>query len=368
MRKAVFLLCVAIILLCSGCKEKIRPGSVEPKRKEVSGVTVATVVSSSVDALYETSGTVKAKNVGIISSRLMGTVKKIVVKEGDRVKAGDILIYIDDSDVAQKKAAAEAGYKEAQKALEVSRNNRSLAEVTWQRYAKLFEEKVISRQESDQIETQKKVADIEYERAQQAVERARAVQEEARVYYGFAKIRAPYAGLVTAKKIDEGSMAAPGVPLLVVEDTSRFKIEVPVDEKLYKNLSVGMEVDVLLESVKDTRRGNISKIAPAVDPSTRTFSVEILMSGAALKTGIFGKAFIPGDKKETILVPGKAVVEKGQLTGVYSVDSKEVISYRLVKTGKPYGGQIEVLSGLKNGDRIIVEGVEKAVDGGILKK
>jgi RND family efflux transporter MFP subunit len=163
-------------------------------------------------------------------------------------------------------------------------------------------------------------------------------------------------------------MAIPGIPLLVVEDTSRFKIEVPVDEKLYKHLSVGMEVDVLLESVNDRRRGNISKIAPAVDPSTRTFSVEILMSGAALKTGIFGKAFIPGGKKETILVPRKAVVEKGQLTGVYCVDSKEVISYRLVKTGKSYGEQIEVLSGLQNGDRIIVEGVEKAVDGGIAKK
>jgi len=368
MRKVLSLLCIAIILLCSACKEKIRPGSVEPKRKEVSGVTVATVASSPVGAFYETSGTVKAKNVGIISSRLMGTVRKIVVKEGDRVKAGDILIFIDDSDVAQKRAAAEAGYKEAQKALEVSRNNRSLAEVTWQRYSKLFEEKVISRQESDQIETQKKVADIEYERAQQAVERARATQEEARVYHGFAKIKAPYAGLVTAKKIDEGSMATPGTPLLVVEDTSQFKIEVPVDEKLYKNLSVGMAVDVLLESLNDTRQGNISKIAPAVDPSTRTFSVEILMSGAALKTGIFGKVFIPGGKKETILVPRKAVVEKGQLTGVYCVDSKEVISYRLVKTGKPYGEQIEVLSGLKNGDRIIVEGVEKAVDGGILKK
>jgi RND family efflux transporter MFP subunit len=366
--KLLFLLCVTITVFCGACKEKIHPGSVEPKRKEVSGVTVTTAAASSVDALYEASGTVKAKNVGVISSRLMGTVRKVVVKEGDRVKAGDVLVYIDDSDVAQKRAAAEAGYKEAQKALEVARNNRSLADVTWQRYSKLFEEKVISRQEFDQIETGKKVADNEYERAQQTVERARATQEEARVYHGFTRIKAPYPGVVTAKKIDEGSMANPGIVLLVVEDTSQFKIEVPVDEKLYGNLSVGMEVNVFLDSLNETRRGSVSRIAPAVDPATRTFNMEVLISGAGLKSGLFAKVFVPGGKKEAILVPGKAIVHKGQLTGVYSVDDKNVIAYRLVRTGRPYGERVEVLSGLKRDDRIIVDGIEKAVDGGMVKK
>jgi len=88
----------------------------------------------------------------------------------------------------------------------------------------------------------------------------------------------------------------------------------------------------------------------------------------ALKSGLFAKVFVPGGKKETVLVPVKAVVQKGQLTGVYSVDSKDVIAYRLVRTGKPHGERIEVLSGLKNGDRIIVEGVEKAIDGAMVRK
>jgi RND family efflux transporter MFP subunit len=367
-KEVLCLLCMAVAILCGACKGKISPGSVEPKRQEVSGVTITTVAFSPVDAFYEASGTVKARNIGVISSRLMGTVKKVVVKEGDTVKAGDTLVFIDDRDVAQKKAAAEAGYKEAEKALEVSRNNRALADVTFQRYSKLFEEKVISRQEFDQMETGKKVADIEYERAQQAVERARAMQEEARVWHGFARIRAPYPGVVTAKKIDEGSMATPGTTLMVVEDTSQFKVEVAVDEKLFRNLSIGTEVDVLLESPRETRRGTVSRMAPAVDPTTRTFNLEVTISGTALKSGLFAKVLIPGGKKEAILVPGKAVVRKGQLTGVYSVDGKGVIAYSLVRTGKPYGEQVEVLSGLRSGDRIIVEGVEKAVDGGMVKK
>jgi RND family efflux transporter MFP subunit len=368
MRKIFFLLLIATILFCSSCKDKIKPGSVEPERKEVSGVIFKAIAPSITDLFYETSGTIKAKNVSVISSRLMGAVTRIVVKEGDKVNAGDTLIFIDDSDTKQKMAAAGAGYVEAQKALEASMNNKSLAEITYQRYSKLQEERVISQQEFDQIETQKKIARIEYERMQQAVERARAMDEEARAYYNFTKIKAPYNGVVTSKKIDVGSMAVPGAPLLVVEDASQFKIEVPVDERLYKKLSIGMDVSVLITSTNDIRQGNIATIAPAVDPSSRTFNVEILVKGAPLRTGLYAKVLISEGKKETMLIPKKAVVEKGQLTGVYSVNEKGVISYELIKTGKVYGERIEVLSGLKNGDRIIMEGMEKAIDGGIIKK
>ncbi|HOC45501.1 MAG: efflux RND transporter periplasmic adaptor subunit [Syntrophorhabdaceae bacterium] len=362
------LLCIAAILASVSCKGKIKPGNVEPARKEISRVTLQTVTPAVTTAAYETSGTVKAKNIGIISSRLMATVKKICAREGDRVRAGDILVYLDDSDVMQKRLAAEAGYKEAEKALDVARDQRSLADVTWQRYSKLFEEKVVSRHEFDQIETQKKVADTEYGRAQQTLERARAMQEEARAYHGFTKIRSPYAGIVTAKKIDEGSMAVPGIPIMTVEDISRFTIEVNADERSYKNLSIGMSVPVYVDSLGETRTGKISRIAPAVDPSTRTFNMEVLIGGNGLRSGLSAKVFLPGGQKETILVTRKAIVEKGQLTGIYTADTKGVISYRLVKTGKPVGDQVEVLSGIKSGDRIVVDGIDNVIDGGKLKQ
>ncbi|MBP1748552.1 MAG: efflux transporter, family, subunit [Deltaproteobacteria bacterium] len=368
MKRTIIFLCIIILFVCASCKGKIKPGNVEPERKAISGVTLKTIASTSVDSVYETSGTVRAKNVGIISSRLMGTVKNVSVEEGDKVKAGDVLMYLDDSDVIQKRLAAEAGYKEAQKALDVSKDRRALADVTWQRYSKLFEEKVISRHEFDQIETQKKVADTEYGLAQQTLERARAVQEEARAYHGFTKIRSPYAGIVTAKKIDEGSMAVPGTPIMTVEDVSHFKIEVYVDERLYKTVSTGMTIPVFVDSLNETRTGKISRIAPAVDPSTRTFNMEVLIDGSGLKTGLSAKVFIPGGKRETILVPKKAIVEKGQLAGIYTADAKGIISYRLVKTGRQVEDQIEVLSGIKNGDRIIIDGIDKAIDGGILKQ
>lgn len=212
------------------------------------------------------------------------------------------------------------------------------------------------------------MADTEYGRAQQTLERARAMQEEARAYHGFTKIRSPYAGIVTAKKIDEGSMAVPGIPIMTVEDISRFTIEVNADERSYKNLSIGMSVPVYVDSLGETRTGKISRIAPAVDPSTRTFNMEVLIGGNGLRSGLSAKVFLPGGQKETILVTRKAIVEKGQLTGIYTADTKGVISYRLVKTGKPVGDQVEVLSGIKSGDRIVVDGIDNVIDGGKLKQ
>ncbi len=368
MRKTFFFFLIAVLFLCTSCKDKIKPGNVEPGRKEVTGIKIMDVKPVLTDVFYETSGTIKAKNVSIISSRLMGTVTKIMVREGDRVKAGDILIFIDDSDSAQKKIAAEAGYIESQKALEASMNHKNLAEITFERYAKLYEEKVISQQEFDQIKTQKNIAAIEYERTQQAVRRAEAVKGEALAYYGFTKIKAPYTGIVTSKKIDVGTMAVPGTPLMVVEDSSQFKVEVSVDERLYKSLVKGAGVLIIIPSTKEKIEGKIARIAPAIDLSTRTFNVEILVKDVQLRTGLYAKVLIPEGKREAVLLPKKAVVEKGQLTGVYLVNEKGVISYNLVKTGKIYGEEVEILSGLNKNGKIIVEGLEKAVDGGIVKK
>jgi multidrug efflux pump subunit AcrA (membrane-fusion protein) len=128
-----------------------------------------------------------------------------------------------------------------------------------------------------------------------------------------------------------------------------------------------MPVDVIIDSIGQETKGRISEIIPAVDPMSRTFLIKVDLKMPSLKTGIYGKVLIPEGKKEAILAPQKAIVEKGQLVGVYVVDKQGVITYRLIKTGKKYGEQIEVLSGLSGGEKIIIDGMEKAIDGGIIK-
>lgn len=348
-----FLLLTSYFLFVSGCKDKVKPGTAEVKRQAVSGVTLSEVHPTQVDEYYETSGTVRAKTISVIASRVMGTVTSVKVKEGDRVHAEQVLMTIDDRDVAQRVKAAE-------KAVEAAKQNKSLSDITYQRYKKLHDEKAISQQEIDQIETQKKVADMEYERA-------KAFLAEAQVHHVFTRITAPTSGIVTEKKIELGSMAVPGVPVLTVEDNSYFRIEANVDERLSGRLKIGMPVDVVIDSIGQEIKGRISEIVPAIDPMSRTFLIKIDLKMPSLKTGLYGKVLIPEGKKEAILVSKKSIVEKGQLVGVYVVDNKGVITYRLIKAGKNYGDQVEVLSGLNGGEKIIVDGMEKAVDGGIIK-
>jgi RND family efflux transporter MFP subunit len=272
------------------------------------------------------------------------------VRAGERVKAGQLLATIDDRDAAQKVRAAE-------QANEAARQGRSMADLTYQRYKKLHDEKALARQEIDQIETQKKVADANYEQAKAGL-------EEARLWQGFTRITAPAAGVVTDKRIDPGSMAVPGVPLFTVESEGGFHLEAAVDEAQSGKLQVGTNAAVTIDAIGLNATGKIVEIVPAVDPATRTFIVKIALADRGLKSGLFARVRLPRGDREALLVPKGAIVEKGQLTGLYAVDPRGLVTYRLVRTGKSYEGGIEVLSGLNAGERIITAGLEKAIDGG----
>jgi RND family efflux transporter MFP subunit len=352
-------------LLIAGCKDG---GDVDIQRPTVTGVTIVEVNPTEVDVYYKTSGTVMAKTISDIASRVMGTVTSIEIKEGDRVAEGELLLTIDNRDMVHKVRAAEQGYKELSKALEAAKQNKHLLNLTYERYKSLYDEKALSEQEMDEIETKKKVADIEFERAQSALERGKAAFQELQINLDFTRVKSPVSGIITEKKVEVGNTAVPGVPLLRVEDNSSFRLEVMVDEKLIQKLQVGMPVNVYINALNRDVKGQISEIVPAIDPGTRTFLVKIdINNEEPLRTGLYAKALIPNGKRGAILVPDDAIVEKGQLDGVYTVDDEGIVNYRLIRVGASFSGGVEVLSGLKQGDRIIVDGVQKVTDGGILK-
>jgi RND family efflux transporter MFP subunit len=363
----VFFLLLVTGFFLIGCGEKAAPGSAQVKRQSISGVSVATLTPASIEEYYEAVGTVRADHTSTIASRMMGTVTSLLVKEGDTVENGQLLLTLDDRDVVQKVKAAEAGVQEATKALESVKQNRELTGITYERYRKMFEEKAISRQEMDQFETQKKVAGLEHERVQEMVNRAAAGLSEAKIFLGFTQVKSPVKGRVTEKKIEVGSMAAPGMPLLTLEDIAAYHAEVTIDESLSGKLRTGMSVLVSIEAIDRQIPGKIKEILPVVDSLSRSFIVKVSLSGAGLRSGLYARVKIPSGKKEVLLAPQSAIVEKGQLTGVYAVDGQGIVTYRLIRTGKAYDGNREILSGLKPNDRIIVQGVEKAKDSGIIE-
>ena len=322
------------------------------KRPVISGVKIESVTVSNTDDIYEVTGTVRSTLTSIVASRVMGTVTAVLVREGDMVQKGQVLLTIDDRDAAQRLRAATMS-------VEAARQGQVLAQRTWQRYKKLHEKDVISRQEMDTIEMQKKVADAEYHRV-------KAVADEARTTMSFTRVVAPESGRITEKRIEAGSMAMPGTPLLVLEGGDSSYIEVSIDAGIGTSVKTGMAVEAIVEPENTPLRGFVWEVFPAVDPSSRTFTAKIGFKDARPRSGLFARVRIPIGKRDALLVPQEAVVRKGQLTGIYAVDDQGLVTYRLVRAGKAFAAGTEILSGLQAGDRIVTSGIEKVIDGGII--
>ena len=368
LRQQSIILVLTILILAgvaAGCGGKAKPGTAEVKRPPVAGVTLAVVQTEKAKQFYETSGTIKAASVSTISSKSMGTVTAVLAKEGDQVNVGQVLALLEDRDLAARAAAAQAGYQEAIQAVEVASEKARLAAITFDRYQQLYLDKAISRQEMDQQATGKRVAQLELDRARAGAVRAEA---ESEVYRSMTEITAPTAGIVTAKNIDLGSTAVPGIALFTVEDVSAFTFEAYVDESLASTLRPGIAAEIAIDALGKVLPGTITETAPAVDPASRKFHVKLTVAAEGLKSGLYGKLRVPTGDKEALFVPTAAVVTKGQLTGVYVVDDARIITYRLVRIGTVHNGAVEILSGLTAGEKVIVGGVEHAVDGGILSE
>lgn len=340
---------ILFTFITTSCKDK-KEDSVE--RPVISGVKIEPVAVSTVDDIYEVTGTVRSTLTSLVASRVMGTVTSIPVREGDFVQKAQLLLTIDDRDASQRLQAANMS-------VEAAKQSQTLAEKTWQRYKKLYDEEVVSQQEMDRMDTQKKLADAEYNRV-------KAMADEAATYLSFTKVTAPVAGRITEKRIEAGSMATPGMPLLVIEGGGSSYIEVAIDAGVGPAVKTGMPVEAEVDTMPGPLAGIIKEVFPSVDPASRTFTAKIGFKNANPRSGLFARVRIPIGKKEAILVPERAVVRKGQLTGVYAIDDQGLVTYRLVRIGKVLAAGTEILSGLKANDRIITEGIEKVIDGGVI--
>jgi len=204
------------------------------------------------------------------------------------------------------------------------------------------------------------------------MEQVKADITSAQVYTGYSRIHSPINGIVTSKQAEVGLLAAPGVPLLTVEDNSSYRLEVSVGDSMLPKIRLDTPVLVSIDALGPQEfSSRVAEIVPASDPGSRSSTVKIdLFDGKGrsigqpvLRSGLYGKARFPIGQKQVLKVPQKAVLQSGQLVGVFIVDSSNILRLRLIKTGKQYGGQLEVLSGLNDGDRIVVEGTEKVKEG-----
>jgi RND family efflux transporter MFP subunit len=361
--RLIFPMALSAVALLAGCSDT-KPAAPAPAEK-VHGIVVMQVQKTSVPEVVEATGTVRAALSAQLSSQVMGAITRVNVHEGDRVRRGEVLVAIDEAQQQAAFAGANAGLHVSQESIAAADADYALAESTMKRYQMLFDKKSVSPQEYDEMKTRLEAAKARRDAAHAGREQAEAKVSQAGTAMSFMKVRAPFDGIVIAKLAEPGAMAAPGVPLLTVEDPSRFRLEATVDESKIGAVRLGEAVPVVVDALgEQTITGKVTQIVPAADPGSRTFTVKIdLPANPQMRTGLFGRARFACGQHDAIAVPKTAILNRGQLQAVYVVGSDQLASLRYVTLGPASSDQVEVLSGLQSGDRIVVQPGDRDLSG-----
>jgi RND family efflux transporter MFP subunit len=288
-----------------------------------------TVQSRTIDSVVTAAGALASKNVSVLSSKVMGRVSFLGVQEGDQVPAGKLLVKIDSGEIAAQAAQAQAAY-----------NN---AKLHYDRIKSLYDAQASTQMEMDH-------ATLGLETAQAGLKAAKAMES-------YVTISAPISGQVVEKKINLGEMALPGQPLLKIEDNRHLRLEVTVKEQDILHIRPGSKVKVQIDAMpgKDIM-ATVSQVVAASDVRTHSFIVKIdIPADKGLITGMYGKAFFSIGRREALLVPKSAIVEMSGISGVYVVSPAGTAVFQMIQPGDVHGNEVEVVSGLKQGDRVIAD-------------
>ena len=329
---------MAVVLLSSGCGSKEEPtiSIVSTAPQATIQAAVIEIRTSQVPIRVEVTGQVMPIFHAILSSRIQGTIERLLVREGAQVSKGQLLIQLDSRDVKADLARAEAEVENAKAQLD--------------RMKTLYGQDAVSKQEMENAIRTYKVAEAD--------------RKAVLAQLSYTAVKAPFDGMITEKNVEAGELASPGQPLLKMEDSRQLRLETTVAEGDLKFVSLGDKIPILIDALGvQTLRGIISQILPAGDPHTHTFTVKVdLPITPGLKSGMFGRLQLNKGVTQTMLVPASVIVERGELTTVFVVGSDNIARLRWVKVGRRFDKQIEILSGVNVGERVLLEGV-RGVDG-----
>jgi RND family efflux transporter MFP subunit len=279
-----------------------------------------------------------------------------------------------ETGVRQAEAArneARSALPEVDNAIAAAKAQLDLANSTFQRMKSLLDQKSITSQEFDEVAARQRMAQANHEMArarrqqlEQKIHQADEAVAQATIQRGYTTVTAPFAGIVVERKAEPGMLAAPGMPLLVIEQAGSYRLEAGVEESRLGRMRIGMPVKVELESSEQPLAGRVEEIVPALDAASRTFTVKIgITGGGTLRSGMFGRARFAIGEKTALVAPWTALVEQGQVQKVFVVDGG-VARGRMVTTGARQGGTVEILSGLSKGEKLVAPVPAKLTDGG----
>jgi len=316
-------LLIALFALAAlqGCGEE--EGHKQESAVQTTNATTIVVKSVSVAKNYVTSGTVTSDHRVAISSRISGYIRKLPVREGDTVKAGQVLVRVDPVHARQGLVQAEADLADASADLD--------------RYRELFAARAVSKQQLDRVSLRYKVAKSQV--------------EQARNQLSYAEVRSPVSGVVVEKRMNKGDLASPGASILVIEDPKNLLVETYVSEQFLSGIHEGDKVDIEVASLQHRFTGVVRQVVQAASAASHQFLIKIsLKSEKGVHPGMYAQVGFKVGERQALLIPSAAVVARAGLNGVYIVDANGMTRYRQIRPGKQRGDKIEVLAGIQDGD------------------
>jgi len=288
----------------------------------------------------QATGTVRAKDETVISSRITATIARINVRAGDHVQAGDALVELDARDLQARAAQQEQAVRAARARVAEARPN-------FERMQELVRENLVARAEYDRALAALRAAEADLARAEQAA-------AEARTGLSYGTIDAPFAGRVIDRYADPGDTAVPAQPLIRLYDPEQMRLEAPIPESLAAAVATGAKLDARIDALDRDLRVTVEEIVPSADPGSRSVLVKAALAReAGLYPGMFGRLYIPRGTVHTVYIPPEAIRRVGQLEFV-SVLTPAGVVRRQIRTGAlRHEGLIEVRSGLADGETIV---------------
>ena len=290
-------------------------------------VETYTVKIEPVAAKIDVVGTAASEESVHLSARISAYVSNVLASAGQSVKKGQALIELDNREIREKLTSANIQLKQSR--------------TEYKRTLSLYKQKAATEQSLTAAESM-------YNAAQSRV-------AEIKVMLTYTRIQSPINGIITDRRVEKGDLANPGQTLLSVYDPHNMRMEVPVPVRLIEKLVLGQTVDVSLDRPVRPFKGRVTEIVSAVDPLSRTQEVKVHIHNKKgdILPGTFGRVWVFEDPYPAILVPASAVVLSGQLEMVHLVQDNRVVR-RMVKSGPSFGKKIEILSGLAQGDVILI--------------
>jgi RND family efflux transporter MFP subunit len=329
-------LAVLLVLGLAGCGAKHETASSAAPVPVRAAAVAAVPVTASVEAV----GSLHSSQEAVLASKVMGNIVEIRKRAGDPVRRGEVLLVIDSQDVSGQIAQAEGALAQARAA-------GVLAETNLKRF-----EQLLSRGSASQLEFDQ--ARYQAETARGAVEQAEGAVATARSYRAYAEIPSPFDGRLVDRMCEVGDLAAPGRPLLRVEDAAHLRLDASLDAEKAVAAVPGAEAEVVVPSLGERKfRGIVAEVVPAADPATRSVLVKVdVEADPALRAGVFGRVKFTAGTRQAIVVPRSALRTRGGLTGVFVVEAGRS-AFRLVSVAEAAADPVEVLSGLVPGDLVV---------------